>query len=112
MAECRLNDGRRSTFAHVAPLILFVLGSNRPVVLFVLLVVVGFDNVAHYRTCRFAAVAAGLHQHGDNNFRGASRRITDKPGIILELLGLAEPAAQIVVDDLSGAALSGEIDSS
>src|SRR5712672_1640248 len=111
MAECRLNDGRRSTFANIAPLILFVLGSDRPVVLFVLLVIVGFDNVAHYRTCRLAAMPARLYQHGNHNFRGASRRITDKPGIILELLALAEPAAQIVVDDLCRAALSREINS-
>src|SRR5260370_32322506 len=75
--------------------------------LLVFLVVKGLDNFVTERPGSFAAMlSALLHQHGDNNFRVAARRVADKPGIIFEFFLFPKSLAGRVTDDLRGTRFS------
>src|SRR5258706_9759817 len=91
--EHRLDGCSRGRRAETMPLVFSVFCGDGSVGLLHLFVVISFDYVTHNWTGRFAAVTAGLYQHGNYNFRRAPRRVPHKPGIILELLALTEPAA-------------------
>src|SRR5450432_2584964 len=70
-----------------------VVGGNLAVDLLVLLVVIGFDHVADYRTGGFAAVPAALHDYGNNDFGSAVRRVAHEPGVILKFALFADAIA-------------------
>jgi len=64
------------------------------VALEILLVVIGFDDIAHDRAGSGAAVLpAFLHQNGNDNFGIAARGVTDKPGVVFKLLPLSSTPA-------------------
>src|SRR6202158_6075830 len=69
--------------------------------LFVFLVVIDFDDVFDYGPGRFATMfSALLYQHSHDNFRVATRRVANKPGIIFEFFLFPHPRASCVTDHL------------
>ena len=86
-------------------------GGNYALGFAIFLVVVGFDDIADDGASGFAAMlAAFLNENGDANFRIASWRVADEPGIIFKFFLFAEAIPSVVTDDLRGAGFSAEFD--
>src|SRR4029077_970768 len=75
-----------------------------------LFVVIGLDDVTHYRPGRFAAMlSAFLNQHSDNNLRVAPRRVANEPGIVFKSLLFPYPLARGISNHLGSSRFSTEL---
>ena len=76
----------------------------------VLLIVVGFHDIAGDGAGNCAAVFAALDEHGNHNFRIAPRSIAYEPGIVLEFFLLAHAIAHIIANHLRASGFAAEFD--
>ena len=53
--------------------------------------------------------SAFLNQHGDNNFRIAAWRISNKPGVVFEFFLFPHSVTRVVTNDLCGAGLAAQL---
>src|SRR5712664_2455132 len=102
----RSNHGSRAFPRCIA----LVLRGVLALLFFVFLVVVGLDDVPDHGPGSFATMLpAFLDEHGDDDFGVAARRVTDKPGIVFQLLRFPHARAGVVADDLRGSGLAAEL---
>src|SRR5882757_7606004 len=105
--ECGSIRWRRA----VTELIALVFDGGLALRVFVFLVVVGLDDVAHdWPRGGAAMLAAFLHENGDDDFRIAARSVADEPGVVFKFFLFAHALSRGVADNLRSAGFSAEFD--